>query len=120
MIGRADAGLLPRPKTVRIQEELDARLRAVGCEVSDRWEHPLGPHIHFARLGAFLKNAGDPDWSFLAELVENVFGAFDHSGNGRIDRWDFLVPNIGLADALVASCMHRMRARDAEAGEAPG
>ena len=56
----------------------------------------------------------------MAELVENVFGAFDHSGNGRIDRWDFLVPNIGLADALVASCMHRMRARDAEAGEAPG
>ena len=57
----------------------------------------------------------------MAELVENVFGAFDHSGNGRIDRSDFLVPNIGLADALVAACMHRMRARGAEAGgEAPG
>ena len=48
----------------------------------------------------------------MAELVENVFGAFDHSGTGRIDRGDFLMPNIGLADALVAACIHRTERRD--------
>ena len=47
----------------------------------------------------------------MAELVENVFCAFDHSGTGAISRADFLIPNIGLADALIAASLHRMSQR---------
>lgn len=42
----------------------------------------------------------------LREIVDNIWCVFDHDGSGSISQDEFLVPNDGLADTLVASYQH--------------
>ena len=41
--------------------------------------------------------------SAMRDTVEAIWGCFDIDGGGGIDRDEFLVPNVGLADTIIAS-----------------
>ena len=44
--------------------------------------------------------------SEMKDLVANVWCIFDHDGSGEIDRDEFLRPNDGMADSIIASFQH--------------
>jgi Ca2+-binding EF-hand superfamily protein len=42
----------------------------------------------------------------MKDLVANVWCVFDHDGSGEVDRDEFLRPNDGMADSIIASYQH--------------